>query len=110
MLHTGDVVHVDAATLSVTAPVPDPAAGGGHVVGDGESYWSISEAQLPGELGREPTGREIYDRTEAAIAYNAPLLGYDDPSMLHPGDVIHVDAATLWPAGPSTATADVPTD
>ena len=50
---------------------------------------------LPGELGREPTGREVYERTEAAIAYNAPLLGYDDPKMLHTGDIVYVDAATL---------------
>ena len=109
MLHTDDVVHVDAVMLSVTTPVSAPAAGGGHVVGDGESYWSISEAQLPGELGREPTGREIYERTEAAIAYNAPLLGYDDPNMLHPGDVVYVDAATLAIAAQPAAT-DVPAE
>ena len=101
MLHTGDVVYVDAATLAARRRrCRTAAASGGHVVVDGESYWSISEAHLPSELGREPTGREIYDRTEAAIAYNAPLLGYDDPNMLHPGDVVYVDAATLWLAAP----------
>ena len=95
MLHTGDIVDVDAATLSATPIAYDAVVEGGHVVADGQSYWSISEAELPGELGREPTDREVYERTEAAIAYNAPRLGYDDPTMLHTGDIVYVDAATL---------------
>ena len=81
------------------------------MVVDGDSYWSISEAHLPSELGREPTSREIYERTEAAIAYNAPLLGYDDPNMLRPGDVVHVDAVTLSIAAPPAIVAvDVPVE
>ena len=99
MLHTGDIVYVDAATLvgrsAVAAYRLRRRRSGGHVVADGESYWSISEAHLPTELGREPTPREVLERTEAAIAYNAPRLGYDDPKMLHTGDVVYVDAVTL---------------
>ena len=72
---------------------------------DSESYWSISEDQLRVELGREPTPREVLERTEAAIAFNAPRLGYADPAMLHPGDIVHVDAATLSLAAPSPAPA-----
>ena len=117
MLHTGDIVYVDAATLSAAASaIPaeptasDPAESGGHVVADGESYWSISEAHLPTELGREPTPREVLERTEAAIAYNAPRLGYDDPKMLHTGDIVYVDAVTLSLAAPAAAAAPEPAD
>ena len=77
---------------------------------DGESYWSISEAHLPTELGRAPTPREVLERTEAAIAYNAPRLGYDDPKMLHTGDIVFVDAVTLSLAAPAAAAVPEPAD
>ncbi len=117
MLHTGDIVYVDAATLSTSASasrvdpaVSDPAVSGGHPVADNESYWSISEAYLPAELGREPTKREVLERTEAAIAYNAPRLGHDNPKMLYTGDIVHVDAATLSLAAPPAPPAPLPAE
>ncbi len=126
MVHPGDVIFVDAATLSTAtsgtagtsgAPVTPvqpatavPTMTGGHVVSDGESYWSISEAQLRVELGREATPREALDRADLAIAYNAPLLGYDDPITLHPGDVVFVDAATLSLVAPPAPELPAPAD
>ena len=97
MLHTDD--HLAPASASTADPAQPTEAAGGHVVRKGESYWSISQDQLRGELGREPTEREVLDRTNALMATNAERLGNADPAMLHTDDQL----APAAPASGSTA-------
>jgi hypothetical protein len=107
------IVPAVATATSTSAASPtatEPSVTAGHVVADDESYWSISEAHLPTELGREPTPREVLERTEAAIAYNAPRLGHDDRKMLYTGDIVYVDAVTLSHDPSAPETAPEPTD
>ena len=59
-----------------------------HVVAAGDSYWEIAESLLA--PGAAPG--EVLDYTEALVAANAPRLGYADPNMLHPGDVLDLVA------------------
>lgn len=57
-----------------------------HSVVSGDSYWSIARSQL----GDGAPGTTVWDLTQALMEMNAPRLGYDDPAMLHPGDVVDI--------------------
>lgn len=65
----------------------------GHVVVSGQSYWSIARSQL----GDDASGTAVWDYTEALMEMNAPRLGYDDPAMLKPGDVVELADAVVTP-------------
>lgn len=70
-----------------------------HDVVSGDSYWSIARSQL----GDGASGTAVWDYTEVLMEMNAPRLGYDDPAMLQPGDVIEVVDNVVRPAPAATA-------
>ncbi len=98
--------------LPITRPAADATAAttrnaaitGAHVVAAGDSYWEIAESLLA--PGAAPG--EVLDYTEALVAANAPRLGYADPNMLHPGDVLDIVAppTTTTAPGGTTGPAD----
>ena len=62
-----------------------------YEVVDGDSYWGIAERFLPDGS----PARDVWEFTQALMAFNAPRLGYAHPAMLHPGDVVDI----VTPAG-----------
>ena len=92
---TGSGVDVAGVATGTAA-----AWGATHVVAPGESYWSIAEQHVdpPGD----PT--EVAALTDELVAHNAPLLGHDLPTMLHPGDPVEVPTLVTDPAD----AADIP--
>jgi LysM repeat protein len=93
-----------------TADIPpgsarDPVAGAAerkvsvvdrYQVVAGDSYWAIAEQQLPGDVGAD----ELSKLAEALIDHNAQRLGYADPAMIKPGDVVDVVVVAPRPAAP----------
>ncbi len=75
-----------------------------YEVVDGDSYWAIAERFLPAGS----TARDVWEFTQALMAFNAPRLGYAHPAMLHPGDVVDIVAPTIAAAQqPETASTAV---
>ena len=72
---------------------------GVHDVVAGDSYWAIAESLLPPDA----TPGAVLDYTNALIEANASRLGYDDPHLLRPGDVLDVVAAPAGDAVSPTA-------
>jgi nucleoid-associated protein YgaU len=66
-----------------------------YEVVDGDSYWGIAERFLPDGS----PARDVWECTQALMAFNAPRLGYAHPAMLHPGDVVDI----VTPAGTAAA-------
>ena len=50
----------------------------------GDSYWSLAEDHL----GADVPPADVAEYVDALIDVNADDLGYRDPTMLHPGDVV----------------------
>jgi hypothetical protein len=83
-----------AASLAVQPAGDQPtAAPAAHEVVAGDSYWAIAESVL----GAEATAVEVLAKTEALMALNSSRLGYDDPAMIHPGDVVYLEEARAQP-------------
>jgi hypothetical protein len=63
-----------------------PVWGATHLVTPGESYWSIAEQHV------DPPGgpADVAELTDELVEHNAPLLGHDRPTMLHPGDPVEL--------------------
>ena len=61
-----------------------------YEVVDGDSYWAIAERFLPAGSA----ARDVWEFTQALMAFNAPRLGYAHPAMLHPGDVVDIVSPT----------------
>ena len=61
------------------------------VVDVGDSYWQIAVDAQIARTGEIPDLAETAAFSDALIALNAPRLGYDDPTMLYPGDVVHTN-------------------
>ena len=61
---------------------------GVHDVVAGDSYWAIAESLLPPDA----TPGAVLDYTNALIEANVSRLGYDDPHLFRPGDVLDVVA------------------
>jgi hypothetical protein len=102
MLHPGDVVDVPsmpAADRPVAAPVS--AATPSHHVVTGDSYWAIAESVL----GADAAPADVLAKTEQLMELNRARLGYDDPQMLHPGDVVYLDDPAATPVEPVEAEA-----
>jgi LysM repeat protein len=97
------------AAEGTAAPTQVPT-GEVYVVEPGDSYWAIAEEQL----GTRSSAAEVHEYTIDLIELNAPLLGYDDPAMIHPGDLVLLDApgahGTLEPPAqpPSEPPPDIP--
>ena len=101
LLHPGDVVRTDPGPATLGATV---------VVRPGDSYWSIALGALTAERGEIPTVEATHELTQSLVARNAGRLGHDDPTVLHPGDVVEV-APSPTVAGPAPAPAAAgPTD
>lgn len=104
-LHPGDVVELVTPPTTPSTSSPDetqPAADGvvRHVVVTNDSYWDIARAELGAQASRD----DVAALTQQLIAINAPLLGYNDPELLHPGDIVYfTDPAAVTPPPPSTA-------
>lgn len=98
-----EVPAVDGAVLSSTATGP---SGNAHVVEPGDSYWAIAEEQL----GVTASPAEVHEYTVDLIDLNAPLFGYDDPTMIHPGDHVLLDAAPLAEPAAQLPSVDLPVD
>jgi hypothetical protein len=101
MLHPGDEVVLDTSAPMVVEPTSAT-----HVVEPGESYWEIAEGRLEVTLGHPPSAAEVLDATAALVEVNAPLFGYDDPVLIHPGDEVVFPVAG-WPA-PTVETTAAP--
>jgi LysM domain len=99
MLKPGDVVDVVAAS---SAPEPASSAAAAHEVVAGDSYWAIAESML----GDDATGAEVLAKTESLIALNSPRLGYENPQMLHPGDVVYLEEVATTTNAPSNVAAE----
>lgn len=85
---TGPVADPPSAS---SAPAAGPAgeAQTHHLVAPGASYWSIAEDLLEAaDPATAPTPAEVLAATEALRDLNAPLLGRDDPNLIHPGDLL----------------------
>ncbi|HSB86413.1 MAG TPA: LysM peptidoglycan-binding domain-containing protein [Ilumatobacteraceae bacterium] len=85
LIEPGWRLNVPTSDLGELAPEMPPL-GGDYVVEPGDSYWRIAEHHLPAEA----TGPQIADYTERLMDFNAPLLGYSERKMIHPGDVVHL--------------------
>jgi LysM domain len=70
-----------------------------YEVVDGDSFWGIAERQLPDDA----TAGDVLKVATALMAYNAPRLGYGDPAMLRPGDVVDTVSAAPVPAAAQMA-------
>lgn len=104
MIHPGDVIDVDV-DIDAQRTTPQP---GDWVVGDGDSYWKIAADTVKSGTGEAPTVQQTGELTALLIELNADRLGYDDPEMLHPGDVVHTVAPATAPTDPP-AVQDPPT-
>lgn len=110
MLRPGDVVDIGSA-----APVPAAAqtarpgrdeasvAPASHEAVAGDSYWAIAESIL----GHAASPADVLEKTDELIEINSTRLGYEDPQMLHPGDVVFLQDVTSTTYAPATSTAPV---
>lgn len=92
---TPGAVHGYRPAIGPDTPVGDEQVRR-HAVAAGDSYWSIARSQL----GDGAAGTAVWDYTQILMDTNAPRLGYDDPAMLHPGDVVDI---AVPPAAAGTA-------
>lgn len=90
-------------------PAVQPDRGSTTVVVErNDSYWSIAEDHLETTLGRDPSDSEVLDATRALMDLNAPLLGDRTPrSLIHPGEVLVVEAAVPQIEQPAVVTSTV---
>jgi nucleoid-associated protein YgaU len=109
MLKPGDIVDIVAApsqpvpaALALRAPAAATVAPTAHEVVAGDSYWAIAESIL----GDEATPADVLEKTEDLIEVNGRRLGYEDPQMLHPGDVVYLDEAASTTGVPADERAD----
>jgi nucleoid-associated protein YgaU len=102
MIHPGDVLDLPSQTS--VAPAAVVVRGGmttGHTVVDGDSYWAIAESLL----GAGAAPADVLAKTEQLIELNSARLGYTDPQMLHPGDIVYLDTPVALPAHKAPAQA-----
>lgn len=112
LIEPGWELRLPSGTQTASRPVdpPEPPGQqGAHRVVAGDSYWAVAEDHLDAEAGREVTEREIFDYVPTLIGWNAPRLGYDDPAMIHPGDVLYFAPTPLFdPPPPEVPQPDAP--
>ena len=91
-----------AAGASLLSAPPAPAVES-YVVEPGDSYWEIAETHL------DPTADDagVAAFTAELIEINAPVLGYPDETMLHPGDIVRLGVEAP-PAPEMTPPAEAP--
>jgi nucleoid-associated protein YgaU len=92
MLHPGDVVDIVApnSTTAMREEAEEVTGAAGvtssHTVVTGDSYWEIAEDAL----GADATPGAVLELSGELIDLNSPRLQYDDPRMIHPGDVVYI--------------------
>ncbi len=112
-LPAGAAAESAVAGAAPNAPAIDSAAGT-HLVEPGDSYWEIAEEHLEVTFGRPASDAEVLVATHALLDLNAPLFGYDDPAMIHPGDEVILPPELAWapplspPAPVTTADTSMP--
>jgi nucleoid-associated protein YgaU len=104
MLKPGDVVDIVPAP---SEPAPESfeatVAPDSYDVVTGDSYWAIAESIL----GDAASPADVLEKTDELIEINSTRLGYEDPQMLHPGDVVFLQDVTSTTYAPATSTAPV---
>jgi nucleoid-associated protein YgaU len=113
MLQPGDIVDIvapqseqSAAAAAPTVVEPEHDQATEHAVVAGDSYWAIAEQTL----GTDAPPAAVLELTEDLIERNSPRLRYDDPHLIHPGDIVYVTDPALAdpvPAPTSVLTSDV---
>jgi hypothetical protein len=79
---------VEAAPLPpAPEPLPQPVART-HLVAPGDSLWRIASAELSRVHGRAPSDSDTADYWRAMIDANLPTLRSNDPSLIHPGELV----------------------
>ena len=104
---TLDVPGADTAPATPEhAPGVGAAWGATHVVTPGESYWSIAERHV------DPPGdpADVAALTDELVEHNAPLLGHDRPTMLHPGDPVELPTIAVQEQRPADGVMVEPMD
>ena len=88
MISPGDIVEIVAVAPPPASPgdIGEPAASEMDTVVAGDSYWEIAEEAL----GDGAAADEVLELTEDLIDINSPRLAYDNPWMIHPGDVVYL--------------------
>jgi nucleoid-associated protein YgaU/two-component SAPR family response regulator len=90
LIEPGWVLNVpDAGSGPAPSSVTAAAirATGDYTVVAGDSYWGIAEHHLD-----SARNSDVAAYSAELMELNAPELGYGDPRLIHPGDVIHLDA------------------
>lgn len=82
--HTPTLAAITESATPTPAPAPAAEMVGERVVADGDDYWSIAEQQLGASASRS----EVAQQAQALMSLNAPRLGYSDPAMMQPGDIV----------------------
>lgn len=67
----------------------------------GDSYWKLADQQLAAT--GEPSEAAVLELTNELIEHNASRLGYRNPAMLHPGDVVEFPSAEQPVTDPAAA-------
>lgn len=79
------------APAPVTPPAPTAAPPTAWAVSAGESFWTIAEEVLGEAWARTPTDAEVDPYWRQLVERNrARLADPDDPSLLHPGQVLEL--------------------
>jgi nucleoid-associated protein YgaU len=87
MVRPDDVIHIVTPPTVPDAAVAAPVDGVERVaVEDGDSYWQIARDRL----GPAASEADVAAYTEQLQAHNAARLGYANPRMLHPGDIVEL--------------------
>jgi nucleoid-associated protein YgaU/DNA-binding SARP family transcriptional activator len=113
LLRPGWILELPAQTTTAVTPTVESEAPSGPpaevVVEPGDHLWGIAADVVETRLGRAPTDAEVAPLWQELIDTNRHHLAHpDNPSLIHPGQVMSIPA----PAGPEPLTqseTDTPT-
>jgi LysM domain len=97
LLNVPSTAVITTTTAESVAAMPLTLHEAGYVVVAGDSYWQIAEDHL------DPSASigEVAAFTADLMSINAPIFGYSDQRLIHPGDVVLI--------GPSAPALPPPT-
>ena len=104
LIEPGWLLNVPTSASAVIAPTVAPSSVEGYVVAPGDSYWGIAEHHMESTA----TGSEIAAYAQRLMAINAPVLGYSDPRLVRPGDVVLLGEQSMPEVEPQPAPVPVP--